>query len=154
MKNFMKIAIAEAELGLKNGDGGPFGAVVVRDGKIISRARNEVLKNNDPTCHAEIQAIRKASQKLKKFELTDCEIYSTCEPCPMCLAAIFWARIPRLFFGATRDDASKIGFDDAKIYDFLSGKISKMPLAKKQIVRKDCLKSFEKWKNMKSKTRY
>lgn len=154
MKNFMNFAIAEAEKGLRKKKGGPFGAVIVRNGEIISRACNEVLKNSDPTCHAEIQAIRKASRKLKKFDLADCEIYSSCEPCSMCLAAIFWARIPRLYFGATRLDAAKIGFDDAKIYDFFVGKIKKAPLIKKQIFRKDCLVPFQKWRDLKSKIHY
>jgi len=154
MKKFIQLAIAEAERGLRNGDGGPFGAVIVRAGKIVACVHNEVVKNSDPTAHAEIVAIRAAARKLKKFDLSDCEIYSTCEPCPMCLAAILWARIPRLFFGATRDDAAKIGFDDAKIYDFLAGKISKIPLAKKQVARRECLAPFAKWANLKSKIKY
>ena len=154
MKTFMRAAIAEAEKGLRKQDGGPFGAVIVRDGKIIARAHNEVVKNSDPTCHAEIQAIRKASKRLKRFELSDCEIYSSCEPCPMCLAAVYWARIPRLFFGATRDDAAAIGFDDAKIYAAFAGKLRKGSIAKKQIARKDCLKPFQTWQNSKSKIAY
>ncbi len=150
----MQIAIAEAEKGLKQKDGGPFGAVIVRDGKIIARAHNEVVKNKDPTCHAEMQAIRQASKKLKRFDLSDCEIYSSCEPCPMCLAAIHWARIPRLFFGTTRFDAAKIGFDDKFIYDVIRGKAKKQQVKKVQLGRKDCLKPFQKWENSKSKTSY
>ncbi len=150
----MTVAVAEAEKGLRRKDGGPFGAVIIRNGKIVAKAHNEVLKNSDPTCHAEMQAIRAAAKKLKRFDLSDCEIYSSCEPCPMCLAAICWARIPRIYFGATRDDAAAIGFADAKIYDFISGKIKKNSPIKKQLGRKVCLVPFQKWLNLKSKTPY
>jgi guanine deaminase len=112
----MQVAINEAFKGMRKGEGGPFGAVVVRKGKIIATAHNLVLKTHDPTSHAEITAIRKASKKLKKFDLSDCEIYSTCEPCPMCLAAIEWARIKILYYGCTREDADKLGFGDKEIY--------------------------------------
>jgi len=150
----MKIAIAEAEKGLTAGDGGPFGAVIVRDGEIIATTHNEVLKNNDSTCHAEIQAIRAASKKLKCFDLSDCEIYSTCEPCPMCLAAICWARIPKLYFGATRIDAAKIGFDDKIIYNEIRGKEAGGLVEKIQITREECLQPFKKWEKMDDKTKY
>jgi guanine deaminase len=105
---FMQAAIEEAFRGMKADEGGPFGAVVVRQGKIIARAHNEVISTGDPTAHAEIQAIRKASQKLGKFDLSACVMYATCEPCPMCLGAIFWARIPRLYYVCSRADAASI----------------------------------------------
>ncbi|MBU1089170.1 nucleoside deaminase [Patescibacteria group bacterium] len=154
MNSFMNLAIAEAEKGLATGDGGPFGAVIVRAGKILARAHNEVLKNNDPTCHAEIQAIRAASQKLKCFNLSDCEIYSNCEPCPMCLAAIYWARIPKLYFGATRADAAKIGFADKIIYDAIGGKAACERVEKIQVAREKCLQPFKKWVKMENVTQY
>ena len=150
----MKIAIAEAEKGLAMGDGGPFGAVIIQNGKVIARAHNEVLKNNDPTCHAEIQAIRVAAKKLNRFSLHDCEIYSSCEPCPMCLAAICWARIPKLYFGATRTDAAKIGFDDEIIYNEIRGEAAGGRVKKIQIAREECLQPFKKWEKMKDKTKY
>lgn len=150
----MQIAIVEAEKGLKKKDGGPFGAVIVRAGKIVARAHNEVLKNKDSTCHAEMQAIRQASKKLKCFNLSDCEIYSSCEPCPMCLAAIHWAKIRKLYFGATRFDAAKIGFDDKFIYDVIRGKAKRQQVKKVQLGRQDCLKLFQKWENSESKIPY
>ena len=110
MNEFMKIAIEEALQGMKNNDGGPFGAVIVRNGEIISMAHNEVVKTNDPTAHAEVTALRKASSLLGRFDLSDCEIYSSCEPCPMCFAAIHWAKIKKLYYGSTRHDAANIDF--------------------------------------------
>jgi guanine deaminase len=114
--DFMKEAIKEASFGMRHNHGGPFGAVIVRGGKIIARAHNCVLKTNDPTMHAEIIAISKASRKLKRFDLNDCEIYSTCEPCPMCFSAIEWAKIGKVYFSNTRKDAKRIGFADDEIY--------------------------------------
>ena len=111
----------------------PFGAVIVKEGKIIAKGHNEVLGTNDPTAHAEIVVIRKASQKLDKFDLSDCEIYTTCEPCPMCMAAIMWARIEKIFYGCTAKDAQKIKFSDQDIYDYLKGKKIKQKLKKTQI---------------------
>ncbi|MFH0834594.1 MAG: nucleoside deaminase [Patescibacteria group bacterium] len=154
MNKFMQIAIAEAELGLRRKDGGPFGAVIIRRGKIVARAHNQVLKNSDPTCHAEMQAIRAAAKKLKRFDLSDCEIYSSCEPCPMCLGAIHWAKMRKLYFGATRSDAAKIGFDDKFIYDVILGAAKKKQVKITKIARKECLAPFQKWLNLKSKTQY
>ena len=113
----MQVAIDEALKGIDANEGGPFGAVIVKDNKIISKAHNLVLKTNDPTAHAEINAIKEASSKLNSFDLSGCELYTTCEPCPMCLGAIFWARIDRVYFGATKLDAQKAGFDDNKIIE-------------------------------------
>ncbi|MEM8883228.1 MAG: nucleoside deaminase [Planctomycetota bacterium] len=112
----MQEAVAEARAGVRNGDGGPFGAVIVKDGAILARAHNEVLKTNDPTAHAEVLAIRRAATQLGTPHLTGCELYTTCEPCPMCLAAIHWARLDRVIYAETRDSAARIGFDDAKFH--------------------------------------
>jgi tRNA(Arg) A34 adenosine deaminase TadA len=109
-----------AKQGVEKGEGGPFGAVVVHEGKIVGEANNRVLATNDPTAHAEILAIRAAAQRLKRFHLEGCEIYTTCEPCPMCLAAIHWAHIARVHYAMTRHDAAAIGFDDAAIYEIIS----------------------------------
>ncbi|PIN69601.1 tRNA-specific adenosine deaminase [Candidatus Woesearchaeota archaeon CG11_big_fil_rev_8_21_14_0_20_43_8] len=118
----MELAVEEAKKGMKRNEGGPFGAVIKRNGKIIAIAHNTVLKEKDPTCHAEINAIKKACKRLKRFDLSDCEIYSTCEPCPMCLSAILWARIKTLHYSSTRKDAKEAGFDDSEFYDVFSGK--------------------------------
>src|SRR5512136_691190 len=112
MRKFMRMAIREAEKGMRRNEGGPFGAVIVKDGKVVARAHNRVIKTNDPTAHAEVVAIRKATAKLKRFDLSDCEIYASCEPCPMCFAAIHWAKMRTLYFGCSRKDAAAIGFDD------------------------------------------
>jgi len=123
MNNFMQEAINEAKKGIENNDGGPFGAVVVKNGKIIGRGHNMVVVNNDPTAHAEMQAIREATKNIKDFSLKGCELYTTCEPCPMCFSAIHWARIDKVYYGATKEEAAKIGFDDKFIYDILEGRL-------------------------------
>jgi guanine deaminase len=140
----MDVAIKEALKSARRKEGGPFGAVIARKGKIVATGRNLVPKNNDPTAHAEIVAIRKAARKLRRFDLSDCEIYSTCEPCPMCLAAIMWARMKRVTYGATRADAAKIGFDDAKFYRALAGKKKGVP--SRQVGRAACLGAMKEWK--------
>ncbi|MBW6488651.1 nucleoside deaminase [Sulfurimonas sp.] len=117
MNKFMYQAVKEAFKGVQQSHGGPFGAVVVKDGKILSKAHNQVLKTNDPTAHAEINAIKKASKKLKTFDLSGCEIYTTCMPCAMCLGAIKWANIKTVYYGASSKDADKIGFRDQKFYE-------------------------------------
>src|SRR4051794_6746976 len=114
---FMREAIRISLEMMRANQGGPFGAVVVCDGKIIGRGCNQVPSTNDPTAHAEIVAIREACQKLKTFRLNDCELYTSCEPCPMCLAAIYWARLKKVYYGNTRKDAASIGFDDEFLYD-------------------------------------
>ncbi|MFN2369923.1 MAG: nucleoside deaminase [Candidatus Krumholzibacteriia bacterium] len=118
---FMDEAVAEARRGIRAGEGGPFGAVVVKDGRVVAHGHNQVIAHGDPTAHAEVQAIRAACRELGTFDLTGCEIYATCEPCPMCFAAIHWARLDRVRFGATRADAAAIGFDDDAIYRVLAG---------------------------------
>ncbi len=115
-ENFMREAIKLADEGMASGRGGPFGCVVVRRGEIVGRGHNRVTSTNDPTAHAEVVAIRDACANLETFQLTDCELYTSCEPCPMCLSAIYWARIPQIYFANTRQDAADIGFDDDFIY--------------------------------------
>jgi len=150
----MNIAVKEAFHGLKLNHGGPFGAVIVRNGKIIAKGHNKVLKTNDPTAHAEITAIRKASVKLKKFNLSDCEVYSSGEPCPMCFAAIHWAKIEKLYYGCTRKDAAEIGFDDEFIYDVIKGVSKKQQVKIIQTGRNKCLEPFKVWGKTKNKIRY
>lgn len=143
----MKAALREARRGVRAADGGPFGAVIVKGSRIVSRAHNSVVGTNDPTAHAEILAIRKASSKLGRFNLSDCLIYTTSEPCPMCLAAIHWARIPVVYFGCTRVDAAKIGFDDDLFYRALGGRArrSEKRVRSIQLGRKGCLELFRDW---------
>tara|TARA_Y100000816_G_scaffold286290_1_gene267193 strand:+ start:1050 stop:1520 length:471 start_codon:yes stop_codon:yes gene_type:complete len=134
--------------------GGPFGSVVVKDNKIISEGSNKVTSLNDPTAHAEIVAIRNACQKLKTFNLSGCEIYTTCEPCPMCLSAIYWARIDKIYYANTREDAKNIDFDDSFIYLEVAKKIDKRKIKMKQMNREDALEAFEIWKNKEDKIKY
>lgn len=124
---FMKLAIEEAQTGIKNGDGGPFGAVIVKDGKVIATGHNCVLKNHDSTCHGEIDAIRKAEQILQTHDLTNCELYTTGEPCPMCLAAILWANIKKVYYGCTLEDNEKIGFRDLKFEKLINSDRNLLP---------------------------
>ncbi|MBZ9606765.1 nucleoside deaminase [Clostridium estertheticum] len=154
MNKFMKIAIEEALAGMENNDGGPFGAVIVRNGEIISSAHNQVIKTNDPTAHAEVTAIRKASSTLGKFDLSDCVIYSSCEPCPMCFAAIHWAKIKTLYYGSTRQDAANIDFDDQYIYDVINGTAKILQVEVLQIDREESLEAFKKWKIKTDRVQY
>jgi len=154
MNEFMKIAIEEALHGMKSNEGGPFGAVIVKNGVVISRAHNEVVMTNDPTAHAEVTAIRKASSLLGRFDLSDCEIYSSCEPCPMCFAAIHWAKIKRLYYGSTREDAANIDFDDQYIYDVINGTATELQVEVLQINRDESLEPFLKWKDKMDKVQY
>ena len=145
MNQFMKAAIEEARKGFNHNHGGPFGAVIVRDGVPIANAHNEVLKTNDPTAHAEILAIRKACALLENYDLSDCEIYSTSEPCPMCFSAIHWSRLKKLHLGTTRDDVAAIGFDDSLIYDILSGKAKVVQMETINVDRQRCLGLLKEW---------
>lgn len=154
MNQWMKLAVNEGRKSVESGDGGPFGAVIVQNHQVIATGGNVVIRTNDPTMHAEIAAIRKASQILKRFELSDCEIYCTCEPCPMCLGAIYWARIPKVYYGCTRDDAAGIGFSDADIYKVIEGKEGKLTLEKYNIDREQCLEVFKVWSNKSDKRIY
>lgn len=147
MNRYMHQAVKEAFKGLQQNDGGPFGAVVVKDGKILSKAHNQVLKSNDPTAHAEINAIKKASKKLNTFDLSGCEIYTTCMPCPMCMGAIKWANIKTIYYGASSKDADAIGFRDKEFYD-------KEFLELKNIDRAECLEPFKVWQAKEDKISY
>ena len=154
MKNeFMKRAIELSVESVNNG-GGPFGCVVVKGDKIIAEGSNKVTSNNDPTAHGEIVAIREACKKLNNFSLNQCELYSTCEPCPMCLSAIYWARIKKIYYGNTREDARKIDFDDSLIYTELQKSIDKRKIPMIQIMRNEALKAFELWDKKKDKIKY
>lgn len=153
-KRFMKIAIDLAKDNIKNNNGGPFGAIIVRNGEIIATGVNNVTKNNDPTAHAEITAIRNACKKLETFELNDCEIYSSCEPCPMCLGAIYWARFKKLYFAASKNDAASIGFDDAFIYNEFNKPYKERNIECIQIMRDEAVKAFEIWEKIEDKIQY
>jgi tRNA(Arg) A34 adenosine deaminase TadA len=144
------------ELSINNidNDGGPFGAVIVKDGKVIARGVNRVTSTIDPTAHAEVNAIREASKALGTFDLSGCEIYSSCEPCPMCLGAIYWARLDKLFFANTKQDAKEIEFDDSFIYEELDLPIEKRKIPTKQMMREEALAAFNKWKNKEDKIEY
>lgn len=146
MNEFLALALEEARVGIENDDGGPFGAVIVREGKVVSKAHNEVLKRNDPTAHAEILAIRQASSILGRYDLSTCEIYSTSQPCPMCFSAIFWARIGRLIFGTTREDVAGIGFDDSLIYDVIRGEAESEQMELVNLDREGCRAVLEEWR--------
>lgn len=151
---FMQEAISLAKENLKLKNGGPFGAVVVKDGKIIGRGMNTVTSKNDPTAHAEVNAIREACENLQSFQLTDCEIYSSCEPCPMCLGAIYWARPRKLYFAASRDDAAKAGFDDAIIYQEIELPFTNRKLPTEQFLQADAIELFDTWIKIESKIEY
>jgi guanine deaminase len=150
----MAEAVKEAYEGMRKGDGGPFGAVIVQNGVIIARAHNEVLTTNDPTMHAEVNAIRKATKLLGRFDLSDCEIYSSCEPCPMCFAAIHWAKMKKLYFGATREDAAAIDFDDQYIYDVINKTATEQQVIIEEIDWEECQAPLKEWGEMVEKTKY
>ena len=145
--DFMKEAIAESAKNLETGHGGPFGAVIVKDGQIVGRGHNEVIKNNDPTCHGEMQAIRDACQHLGTYDLSGCELYKSAEPCPMCLSAIIWANIKTVYYGNSAKDAANIGFRDDFIYKFIEqGCQDKSTMTLQQLDRDEAIKIFEAYK--------
>ena len=144
---FMQRAIALAVENVKSGAGGPFGAVIVKDDRIIAEGVNQVTQTNDPSAHAEIVAIREACRVLGTFQLTGCELYTSCEPCPMCLGAIYWARPDRVFFGATAEDAAAAGFDDRFIYEELRREPSHRRIPMTPIMREDALAAFRAWRD-------
>ena len=147
MNKYMKIAKLNAEDGISKKEGGPFGAVIInKNGEIIANGNNKVLKNNDPTAHAEIVAIRTACEKLNTYDLSGCILYTSCEPCPMCLSAIIWANIKEVYYGCKKEDAGKIGFRDDIIYEYLKGK-NKDLIHLINFNRNDCIETFEKYKN-------
>jgi guanine deaminase len=151
---FMRAAVRAGTLGMRAGHGGPFGAVVVRDGAIVGRGSNQVTSTHDPTAHAEIVAIRDACQTLGTFRLEGCDIYASCEPCPMCLGAIYWARLDRLFYAATRDDAAAIGFDDARLYREMTLPPAQRSLTSVQLLRDEALVALAEWRQKPDKTLY
>jgi len=153
-KGFMLRAIQLAEKGMENGSGGPFGAVVVKDGKIIGEGYNSVISLSDPTAHAEVLAIREACRNLNSFQLDKCTIYTSCEPCPMCLGAIYWARPEKVFYACTREDAAGIQFDDQFIYEELEKEIDNRKIDFKNLMRDEALPVFKKWKTKPDKTPY
>jgi guanine deaminase len=150
MARAIQLSIDHVRLGL----GGPFAALVVREGAILATGTNQVTSSNDPTAHAEIVAIRTACQDLGSFQLTDCELYTTCEPCPMCMGAIYWARLAKVHYAATREDAAKAGFDDSFIYDQLRMPLEARKIAMVQVMREQALEAFREWERSSTRIRY
>ena len=151
---FMREAIRLSIQMMRRGKGGPFGAVVVRKGKVVGRGSNQVTSANDPTAHAEIVAIRAACKRLKTFQLDDCDLYTSCEPCPMCLSAIYWARLANVFYGNTRKDAARIDFDDDFIYREVALPIGKRTLKMKQLLHDEALAAFAEWQRKTDRVLY
>ena len=150
----MAAAIRLAEEKMLAGHGGPFGAIIVRNNRIIAQGHNRVTSTNDPTAHAEIVAIRKACRKLDTFVLDDCQLYANCEPCPMCLAAIYWAKIKKVYYAATTEDAAVAGFDDKFIYYELAKQHKEKSISMVQLMRKNALSVFDTWENFADKITY
>ncbi len=151
---FMQEAIRLSREGSEKGNGGPFGAVIVKDGQIVGKGCNQVLLTNDPTAHAEVVAIRDACGKLQTFHLDDCVLFTSCEPCPMCLGAIYWARIHKIYYANTRKDAANIGFNDDFIYCELDLPIEQRHIPMEPLLREEALKVFQNWENIKNKRLY
>ncbi len=149
MREAIKLSAESVQSG-----GGPFGAVIVRDGEIIARGENRVTVCNDPTAHAEVSAIREAAARMGTYDLSGCEIYSSCEPCPMCLGAIYWARLDRLYYAGTRADAANVGFDDAHIYEELPLDPSQRELPTQTLLREEAQRVFEAWAGKLDKKEY
>lgn len=150
---FMREAIKLSAESVRSG-GGPFGAVIVRDGEVIARGENRVTVCNDPTAHAEVSAIREAAARLGTYDLSGCELYSSCEPCPMCLGAIYWARLDKLYYAGTRADAANVGFDDAHIYEELPLEPSQRELPTETLLREEAQRVFEAWAEKADKKEY
>lgn len=144
-EKWMKMAIQQSEQNVLKSAGGPFGAVIVKDGKLIAKSGNKVTATNDPTAHAEVSAIRLACKKLKTFDLSGCVVYTSCEPCPMCLSAIYWARIDTIYYANTKQDAEDIGFSDKFIYEELDKPMDQRSLPVKQMMRDEALNAFKLW---------
>lgn len=151
---YMEQAAAVAIKGVLQNEGGPFGCIIIKDGEIIGRGNNKVTSSNDPTAHAEIMAIREACKHLNSFQLEDCIIYTSCEPCPMCLGAIYWARPKKVYFGCSKSDAAKIGFDDQFIYQELNMDFNKRKIPFEQINRDEAMKAFKAWEEKEDKIEY
>lgn len=150
----MRMAIELSEHNVQQGQGGPFGAVIVKDGMVIARSANRVVPQNDPTAHAEVSAIRLACQELQSFSLEGCVIYTSCEPCPMCLGAIYWARINEIYYANNKADAAAIGFDDQFIYDEIACSMADRKLPIVQLMRDEAQGAFKLWEKSESKTEY
>ncbi len=153
-RKFMREAIRLSIQEMRRGQGGPFGAVVVRKGRVVGRGWNQVTSANDPTAHAEVVAIREACRRLKTFQLDDCDLYTSCEPCPMCLSAIYWARFRRVFYANTRKDAARINFDDDFLYREVALPIRRRSLVMKQLLAKEALAAFTEWARKPDKVLY
>ena len=151
---FMRRAIELAQIGVDKGAGGPFGAVVVKNGEIVGEGYNRVTSTNDPTAHAEVVAIRNACAKLESFQLDDCVLYTSCEPCPMCLGAIYWARPKEIFYAATHTDAANAGFDDSFIYEEIILPVEKRKIESINLLREEGLAAFKNWADKQDKTEY
>lgn len=144
-EKFMQVAITLSRQGSENNEGGPFGCVIVKDDVIVGRGNNKVLLLNDPTAHAEVVAIRDACQNLGHFQLDGCEVYTSCEPCPMCLGALYWARPKKIYYANSRQDAAKIGFDDSMIYEEVCSGIEDRKIPIQSLGREEAIKVFEDW---------
>ena len=153
-ENYMLEAVNAALKGMQNNEGGPFGCVIVKDGKIIGKGNNKVTSTNDPTAHAEVTAIRDACKNLNSFQLEGCTIYTSCEPCPMCLGAIYWARPQKVYYGSTQADAANIGFDDAFIYKEIPLPYAERSIPFEQLAPEIAIKPFEAWTQKEDKTTY
>lgn len=153
-EKFMQEAIRLSKQGMENGEGGPFGCVIVKGDQIIGRGNNKVTSLNDPTAHAEVVAIRDACKNLNSFQLDDCEVYTSCEPCPMCLGAIYWARPKKIYYANYRDDAASIGFDDSMLYEEMKKPLNERKIPIHSIGRNEAIKVFEEWKIKGDKTLY
>ena len=151
---FMKAAVKVALEGMNNNEGGPFGCVIVKEGEIIGKGNNKVTSTNDPTAHAEVNAIREACKNLNSFQLDGCEIYTSCEPCPMCLGAIYWARPDKVFYGSNQIDAANVGFDDEFIYKEIPLPYSERSIPFQQLGREVALEAFIEWTKKEDKTEY
>ena len=151
---FMLEAIKLGKEGMQNNEGGPFGCVIVKDDVIVGRGSNKVISTNDPTAHAEVTASRDACNNLQTFQLEGCEIYTSCEPCPMCLGAIYWARPSKIYYGNTRQDAADIGFDDSLIYHEITLPFQQRKIAIECLGRNEAIKMFEEWSSKNNKTLY
>ncbi len=152
-EDFMREAIALSVENVKQG-GGPFAAVIVKDGKVVAKAANRVTANNDPTAHAEVSAIREAARRLGTFDLSGCEIYTSCEPCPMCLGAIYWAHLDKMYYGNDKHDAKRIGFDDSFIYDEIALKPEERRLKSVRLLPDEARKAFDDWMQKEDKVEY
>ncbi|QHS54256.1 nucleoside deaminase [Mucilaginibacter sp. 14171R-50] len=153
-EKFMQMAIDLSEYNVRQAQGGPFGAVIVKDGMVVARSANRVIQQNDPTAHAEVSVIRLACQELGTFDLEGCEIYTSCEPCPMCLGAIYWARISKIYYANTKKDAADIGFDDHFIYNELEKPMDERKLPCVQMMHTEALAIFDQWKGLENKPDY